>query len=620
MKRKQGEKRYGKRNIWAFVAMGCLLLGTVIPIPVLQSTAADFAADGNPAEWVNVQRQASKDQAVPEWAVAQDENNLYFYAHELRDPAKGHPAAWQYPYFTYANGDKGKSVRFRLNIDNNTGAIKLTDDWWQDVPGATAGFLMNEDGTQGDFEFSIPKSYLADSSYTITYCGVTVAFADIPYLSGGQTVGGNTEDGGQTEGGNTGDGGQTEGGNTGDGGQTEGGSTSGGSQEDLHPVYEGIVIDGSFHDWDAVAKTDVNEGKDHNTVDQVAMVWDGDYIYLYFLAEGFVDENGVTVGDWGSVTGAGPHNNGQFVITTDLGRELLIQLSRDNGGSVKGIDGAKAAVNNQEWMGAPHMWEVSIPASALPAYNETISFGLYQGDPLIKDMANFRATSDKEDDSQGTTGKFEGIVYDGLYGDWEYYPHTLIEYATSGTQEHVVDGEGALYSDGTYLYAHVETSMGAHLLEAGGEFTSAVTIRLNGEHTFSPQYVAVDAQGNINYDVQLKNLPDGQYEFYMIDAQGWKTAQNISELDPNNGVYGKMYVTVGPSSDEMEFKMDISVMAAKFGMDADEIKTMEAQFGRIGQQWLITAGTSTGAWAGLLLCFGTVGVTAIYQGRKRKIA
>lgn len=387
------------------------------------------------------------------------------------------------------------------------------------------------------------------------------------------------------------------------------------------PVYTGIVIDGKFEDWDAVAKTDVDEGKGWSTVDQVAMVWDGDYIYLYFMAAGNEESWGGRCGDWGSVTGAGSHNNGQYVITTDLGRELLVQLSKDNGGSVRGISGAKVAVNNYDWAGAPHMWEVSIPASELPAYNRTISFGFYQGEQLIKDVADFRGGSDEDESgSSGKGGKFNGIVYDGLYGDWEYYPHTLIQYATAGTQENVVDGEGALYHDGDYLYGHVKTSMGAHVQEAGGEFTQAVTIRLDGKYDFYPQFVTVDAQGNIDYNAQTANLPDGQYEFYMIDAQGWKTAQNISELeDRNNALYGKMFVTVGPSSDEMEFKMDMEVLAKKFDMDGNEVKTMQAQFGRIGQEWLTTAGTSTGAWLGLLLCFGVVGMAAFYQ-RRRKTA
>lgn len=381
--------------------------------------------------------------------------------------------------------------------------------------------------------------------------------------------------------------------------------------------YEGITIDGDFSDWDAVAKVSVNENKGWDTIDEAAMVWDGDYIYLYFMAAG--DANGA--GNWTSVCGAGPHNNGQYVITTDLGRMLLIQLKQD--GTVGGIDGAHAAINNKEWFGAPHMWEVAIPSDELPQYNNTISFGLYQGQTFVSDVANLQGNPDAGDKM------FEGITYDGLYGDWEYYPHQLIQYATSGTQEHVDDAEAAMYSSNGKLYAHVVTNMPAHLQEAGGEFTAAVTIRINSDKNFYPQFVAVDAAGNINYNAQILGLASGTYEFYMIDSQGWKTATNISQFgesdDSNeygnpyhNAVFGRMYVTVSPSEDHMEYEVDLTTLAAKFGMEPDNIETLHGQWGRIGQQWVTTAGTPTGAGMGLFLCLSTTGIAYLAQRKRKK--
>ena len=390
-------------------------------------------------------------------------------------------------------------------------------------------------------------------------------------------------------------------------------------EEEEQPAarYEGITIDGDFSDWDAVGKVSVNENKGWDTVDEVAMVWDGDYIYLYFMAAG--DANGA--GNWTSVCGAGPHNNGQYVITTDLGRMLLIQLKQD--GTVGGIDGAHAAINNKEWFGAPHMWEVAIPSDELPQYNNTISFGLYQGQTFVSDVANLQGNPDAGDKT------FEGITYDGLYGDWEYYPHELIQYATSGTQEHVDDAEAALYSVNGKLYAHVVTSMPAHLREAGGEFTAAVTIRINSDKNFYPQFVAVDAAGNINYNAKILGLAPGTYEFYMIDSQGWKTATNISQFgesdDSNeygnpyhNAVFGRMYVTVSPSEDHMEYEVDLTTLAAKFGMEPDNIETLHGQWGRIGQQWVTTAGTPTGAGMGLFLCLSTTGIAYLAQRKRKK--
>ena len=397
------------------------------------------------------------------------------------------------------------------------------------------------------------------------------------------------------------------------------------TEEEQKPVarYEGITIDGDFSDWDAVAKVSVNENKGWDTVDEVAMVWDGDYVYLYFMAVG----RGDGTGDWGSVTGAGSHNNGQYAITTDLGYELLIQLTRE--AKVAGIDGAQVAVNNKDDFGAPYMWEVAIPADQLPAYKNTISFGIYQSEPLVKDVANLQGTPDNPEDPDETNKDFNGIVYDGEYGDWKNYPHQLIQYATQGTHESEPDGEAAMYSVDGKLYAHVVTRMTAHLQEAGGEFTSAVTIRINKDKDFWPQFVAVDAAGNINYNAQLLGLAPGTYEFYMIDSQGWKTATNISQFDESddsneygnpyhNAVFGRMYVTVSPSEDNMEYEVDLTTLAAKFGMEPDNIETLHGQWGRIGQQWVTTAGTPTGAGMGLFLCLSTTGVAYLAQRKRKK--
>lgn len=411
--------------------------------------------------------------------------------------------------------------------------------------------------------------------------------------------------------------------------------TSGGNagitveQPAVNARYDGITIDGDFSDWNAVAKYDVNQ----SGLDQTAMVWDGDMIYLYFMTLG--NENGN--GNWNEVAWSGPNSNGNFAITTDLGNTLKFQLCND--GTVSGVDGASAAVNNKEWEGAPHMWEVSIPSSALPAYKNTISLGYYAADTLISDIANLKGNSGSDSESGSDTGSGSdgntgtdsgnagGIVIDGNYGDWENYPHNLIQYSTNGSHDSKPDGEAALYmADGT-LYAHVRTEMQSHLGEAGGEFTQAVTIRLNGKHDFYPQFVTVDANGNVKY-ASLSGLAKGTYEVYLIDAQGWQVnGISLSDLMADNSldkyhnaIYGHMYMTIGASKDDMEFNLDLELVAQKFGMDADDIKTVEAQWGRIGQQWVSAAGTSTGTWLGLLICFAAVGISAQAAKRKKRIA
>lgn len=394
--------------------------------------------------------------------------------------------------------------------------------------------------------------------------------------------------------------------------------------------YGGIRIDGDFSDWAGVEKHAGADG-----VNEVAFIFDGDYLYVY------IDEPTQAF----SATWSGTHHNGKFVIVTDLGYQTLFQLTAENSvASVSGVDGAICAHSDTTWGLTGYYWEIAIPVSNLQPYLTTVSFGHYLSDELyVCDVANLaegagqpadQPTIDPVDQpsvpSTTPPGSFDGILYDGNYDDWLYYPHMLIKYATPGTQVDVPDAEAALYSYDGVLYGHVVTAMPAHLNEGGGEFTAAVTIQINKNvnTNFYPQYVTVDAAGNINYDPQRLELPVGTYEFCIIDSQGWKGATNVSQwTNPedinfgHNAVYGYMLVTVGPSQNNMEYWVNISLLADRCDMEADNVHVLSAQYGRIGPEWVHTAGTSTGPVLGIALCVSVVGCSYIHKKsveRKRK--
>lgn len=395
--------------------------------------------------------------------------------------------------------------------------------------------------------------------------------------------------------------------------------------------YYGISIDGDFSDWDSVQKYPGALG-----VNEVAFVFDGDYLYVY------IDEPTQAF----SATWSGANSNGKFTIVTDLGYETLFQLSQENNGSVLGVDGAVWAHSDVTWGLSGYYWEIAIPASNLKSYNETVSFGHYLADSMyVTDVANISGGGAGDGTASGGEGTaadsggadaasypdtvgdaFSGIAYDGSYDDWLYYPHEVIEYATAGTTENVPDAEGALYSADGILYGHVVTYMEKHLSEGGGEFSSGITIMLNDSWNtcYYPRLVSIDGGGNINYSPQLSGLSQGTYQFYLIDPQGGTTATNVSQwTDPaspytygENAVYGQMIITVGPSKDEMEYWIDIASMARKFNMEADSVKTLSAQYSRIGQKWLMTAGTSTGPLLGMALCVYVAACGMIHKKRQ----
>lgn len=383
------------------------------------------------------------------------------------------------------------------------------------------------------------------------------------------------------------------------------------------PEYNGIVIDGKYEDWAGVPKYDVDENKGWHTVDQTAVVWDGDYVYIYLMTES---------DDYGAVTGAGGWNNGQYAITTDLGNQRLIQVNRD--GSIGGISGATAKADvpfgSQAAPGSgPHYWEIQIPASELPEYSKSFSFGLYQGATIIPAV----------EDLQGSSGgEFGGhIVVDGKYDDWAYYPHTTIEYATGGTQEHVVDSKGALYAEDGKLYAHVYTDMKAHVSSGGEDLLAGISIAFNGNREYKEKpedgnfYPRImDDQGNV---VNTAHLEDGEYTFNIYDTRtnpfgsredekgNWYTPTLEQVLAES---FGTIKITVKDGVLESEFELDLERVAEYIGCSPEDFQLIEAQFGRLGQQWISCAGTPTGAWLGIGLCLATVGGVYAVDARKKK--
>lgn len=374
---------------------------------------------------------------------------------------------------------------------------------------------------------------------------------------------------------------------------------SGPGSNDEPPIYGGITIDGTFSDWAAISKTGIscpNAGHPE-CIKECASVFDGDYVYIY-----------IKDGKGGNAVNAGTHSTGLFSVVTDLGRNLVFGLNPD--GTVNGVEGIESFHFGNEW-------EIGIPKAALPKYEQTLSFGLYQCEPFITGITNMQ-------DDNGNAGSFDGITYDGLYGDWNDYPHTLIQYATAGTNEILADGEQAIYSDNGMLYGHVVSAMVRHTSQNGTEMTRAITIRFNNDSNmeFQPRLVAVDQDGNINWNPNFDAMEPGKkYEYYLADITDWNNARNINDVDLNaqhSKMYGKITISVGGTgkADEAEYYLDLKMIAEKFGVDADELKVIESQFGRIGREWASCAGTSTGPVLGIVLCLGAIGVPMLIKRKK----
>lgn len=356
--------------------------------------------------------------------------------------------------------------------------------------------------------------------------------------------------------------------------------------------YNGIKVDGNASDWESVTKVPVHNG----AIAETAMVWDGDYVYIYMLEEGQ---------DY-QITWSGPNSNAKFVITTDLGYNTNFQLTRNNGLNIQGVNGASIVKNK-------NVYEISIPTSAIGANLNTISFGYYLGDVFVKDVANINPSGNEDK-------TFKGVTYDGMYGDWTYYPHTLIQYSNGDS-----DCRGALYADGDNLFGHVHCSTSAmHTLNP--QLFVFFRIKVNDFNNngqiieFKPVEVNQSSGAITLFDWQFKNsiytTANGTYEYYLYENGAAEDHLNIN--DPLNHTYGKIILTINDTSLDAEYIIDMDKLADRFGLESNDLQLIQAHYDRLGPQWISTAGTSSGPIVGIIACAACALAGAIIWDRRNK--
>ncbi|MBO4682015.1 MAG: hypothetical protein J5623_09020 [Clostridiales bacterium] len=390
--------------------------------------------------------------------------------------------------------------------------------------------------------------------------------------------------------------------------------------------YSGINIDGKFSDWDSVVKYDFLQAENSN-VNYAAIVWDGDWIYIY-LDE--VQQN--------SATWSGPERYGDFVITTDVGYDLMVSL-RNNGANGNKVlvtnkklgkeltsenGGIKVAFNSDyaTW-GKPTLTEIAIPTSILPDYISKISFGYYLGKPVIKNVANLHPVVDQDDPHAHDENDGSKIKIDGDYRDWKNFPHQTIEYDKNGPQHNYADAHGAIYQkDAKTVYVHGFTNdFDPPFAWYDGNQFLEVTLTLGGRTTKMIGCL-IGKDGSIDWDAsrQDRHYAPGTYKFALFDPNGNHATTNIKNIDPGDYFYGYQYLTVGEHVDETEFYIDTETLAKKLHLSLSQSAELKVYFHRVGKEPLIASGISTGPIFVLALTSVAAGSYYVFTRRKRRQA
>lgn len=377
------------------------------------------------------------------------------------------------------------------------------------------------------------------------------------------------------------------------------------SAEDAKKAFQGITIDGNFSDWDAVPKYGPHYPENQSSVgviESYAAVWSGDDLYIYLHEYDDYDRGY----PWdGNITQSTPDSNGNFRITTDLNRTTSFEI--DGNGVYQNhipIKGASFKRNG-------HEYEISLPSSIIKNYNETVSFGIYQGDTLISDIVN------QNPDPSHKTGAVSDISIDGNYSDWDFAKMQMIDYTTSGG--HGSDGSGSLIIKDDKVYGYVNCSKKTW----GNNPFTPFTVRVNGDDSRKLMLTAV--KGNQDGSIDSWQTMDGYIGsgtgiYYLFDTAAPR--DDINSTDSETGrryYYGRIALTLdSDGTGQAEFELDTERLAEHFGIDGiNSIKMVECNFQDIGNQWISAAGTPTGSLGAVGIPVLVTGLYFIYHRKKK---
>lgn len=199
------------------------------------------------------------------------------------------------------------------------------------------------------------------------------------------------------------------------------------------------------------------------------------------------------------------------------------------------------------------------------------------------------------------------IRIDGYYDEWKDFPDTDITYrSNNATCIH----KGNIYSDGDYLYVHINMDK---LYESQMSFHSFI-LKVNDQETAIP-ILGVNDSGAIDWNVPIYGgMSEGTHTNLAVFL-GYYTPCDSSVAFT---VYDKDHAT-DTKGDEIEFRISMKDVTKYFGIEADSIDTISVRNPNIGAEALIYAGSSTSPLVGVGIGFVfAVSVIGLDRYRKRR--
>lgn len=596
-----------KREVFKrIIATVMLVIIVAIPVAVGSAAAGNGTAETQFAiDWTNVEL-TEGGATVPYYAVLKSEDGYYFY---IVNDMECDEATM---YVTH--NDKTYEIIHLVDVDG----VKVYDKFFNEIEGATAVAKYDE-GTRYT-EIFVPMSYIGKDDFIVaSQDSYYVLFEEVNGQDKGVVWSDSIKSADSYKSARE----YTP--NKPDGYETITAKAPSANYDDVQGTYSGIEIDGSFSDWDSIAKTTTRVVEEEEKkgswifsytytyyVDMyAAIIWDDKDAYVYM---GFVD-----VGNSAAVYD-GLVETGTYYIMGDNGRIITFNINKKNSSSsyavsrytISGVNNAEiAAVSAKNGKMTSWYYEMKIPVSALGSSATSIRLAYMGQEGVRKTVTEWRTNlapdddDDDDDDDGGDIVADNPFDVDGDFGDWEGFPNSNIYYCT---QNHSSSQCPNHYKD----YAHEGHTVGSAFI-ANDQIVAHIKSYTSeeGSHVCEPMFMDIIIRVNNSAEVHLtaqaiEGSSTQNRTYTMLLADNYEPVGELKLYDDGTSLY------------EFEYGISIEKLAARLGIGATELRTIEIGYPNIGSQWIKVAGTSTAPFVGIAICFAVVGITWFVRFMKDK--
>ena len=206
---------------------------------------------------------------------------------------------------------------------------------------------------------------------------------------------------------------------------------------------------------------------------------------------------------------------------------------------------------------------------------------------------------------ENITGTDFGIIIDGLFEDWEAYPHVLDTNWNMPEEQRTEQNchTLGLYSDGEYMYIHTK-------MLSGWDFPLNTNFF---ELIAGDKEVIIYLYTQDGTDFLEANLGEGTHSLILQYING---TNNMSDRTVVQGAEAS-FVRKNGQPDEIEVKIPLNVFEKVHGMSVSDIKTIRVKNPNLYDKGVTVAGSSSAPLLGVAVCILSVaGGTAVYKKKK----